>query len=128
MLETLRAKEEVFSEQLPSSHGHTSLSHDPSTVAERSKALAEEIRGTCVREPVSSHILTPDIALKAQLEAETEARRAAELQLAAERERRELAESAVEDAQRECTAPFVIPALMDAFIKISQLSDDLCVV
>ena len=59
------------------------------------------------------------------MEAETEARRAAEVALAVERQRRKLAEGAVEDAKRERAAPFVIPALMDSFRKIAQLSDDL---
>lgn len=63
--------------------------------------------------------------LRAQLQGETEARHAAELALMMERRRRELAESAVEDAQRERAAPFVVPALMDAFMRISQLSDRL---
>ncbi|KAI0726826.1 hypothetical protein C8Q72DRAFT_495592 [Fomitopsis betulina] len=80
-----------------------------STIApERNSNLSEEIRG-----------------LRAQLQGETEARHAAELALMMERRRRELAESAVEDAQRERAAPFVVPALMDAFMRISQLSDRL---
>lgn len=54
-----------------------------------------------------------------------EARRAAELALAVERQRRELAEGAVEDARRERAVPFVVPALMESFMKIAQLSDDL---
>ncbi|EPS94971.1 hypothetical protein FOMPIDRAFT_1062937 [Fomitopsis schrenkii] len=107
-LELLREKMAAISGQLGPSPGAASSSGFPTAVADRNIHLSEEIRG-----------------LRAQLEAETEARRAAELALAAERQRRELAESAVEDAQRERAAPFVVPALMDAFMRISQLSDDL---
>ena len=33
------------------------------------------------------------------------------------------AENALADIRRECSAPFVVPALMDAFIRISALAD-----
>lgn len=62
-------------------------------------------------------------ALRAQLKVETEARHTAETALQAERRRREFAERVVADARRECAAPFVVPALMDALIKIAELSD-----
>ncbi|KAH9831982.1 uncharacterized protein C8Q71DRAFT_778945 [Rhodofomes roseus] len=62
-------------------------------------------------------------ALRAQLQAETEARRGAEAALHEERRRRERVEGVLADARRECAAPFVVPALMDAFIQIAALSD-----
>lgn len=127
-LELLREKMAAISGQLGPSPGAASSSGFPTAVADRNIHLSEEIRGGS-----RLHCVLSDWCLKfalcsglrAQLEAETEARRAAELALAAERQRRELAESAVEDAQRERAAPFVVPALMDAFMRISQLSDDL---
>ena len=51
------------------------------------------------------------------------ARCVAELSMHEERRRREFAENVVEDARRECTAPFVVPSLLDALMKIAQLSD-----
>ncbi|KAH9918597.1 uncharacterized protein B0H18DRAFT_1030616 [Fomitopsis serialis] len=62
--------------------------------------------------------------LRARLEAESEARRAAESAVQQERRRREAAEWAVADVRRECSGPFVVPALMDAFVEISRLSGD----
>lgn len=99
-----------------------------STIApERNSNLSEEIRGGSRLHMMLQHCLNLFYCagLRAQLQGETEARHAAELALMMERRRRELAESAVEDAQRERAAPFVVPALMDAFMRISQLSDRL---
>ncbi|KAH9918508.1 uncharacterized protein B0H18DRAFT_1031097 [Fomitopsis serialis] len=62
-------------------------------------------------------------ALRAELRAETDARRVAEASLYAERRQREFAERVVADARRECATPFVVPALMDALIQIAELSD-----
>jgi len=45
-----------------------------------------------------------------------------EQELAAERRLRLEAEAIVEDIRRECKAPFVVPGLLDAFIKLSRLT------
>ena len=42
--------------------------------------------------------------------------------LTAELNRRELAERYLEDVQRECKTPFIVPSLLKAFINISKLS------
>ena len=44
-VEALRAREVALSEQLSSSPGVTTTSHEPNTVSEKGKALAEEIGG-----------------------------------------------------------------------------------
>ncbi|KAF8444022.1 hypothetical protein L210DRAFT_864828 [Boletus edulis BED1] len=45
-----------------------------------------------------------------------------EADVRAERARRLRAERALSDVERECTAPFVVPALFQAFMSISELS------
>jgi len=65
--------------------------------------------------------------LRARLEAESEARRVVESALLQERRRREAAEWAVADVRRECHGPFVVPALMDAFMEISRLTGEVSV-
>lgn len=45
-----------------------------------------------------------------------------ESELASERRRRVEAEQSLDDIQRECREPFVVPALLDAFITISKLT------
>ena len=48
---------------------------------------------------------------------------AAEAALNVERKRREVAERCLADVERECRAPFVVPALLQTFMKISQLGE-----
>jgi len=47
---------------------------------------------------------------------------ALEAELSVERARRVRAERALNDVERECRAPFVVPALFQAFVSISELS------
>lgn len=47
---------------------------------------------------------------------------ASEAQLQAEEKRRQLAEQRLEDVKRECKSPFVVPALLNAFVQIADLS------
>ena len=63
-------------------------------------------------------------ALRARLQKALDERRAAAYALYHEHERRVAAESALADVRRECGAPFVAPALMDAFVGICALTDD----
>lgn len=44
-----------------------------------------------------------------------------EAELREERERRIRAERALEDVERECRSPFIVPALFRAFMTISEL-------
>lgn len=46
-----------------------------------------------------------------------------EAELKTERARRVRAERALSDVERECRAPFVVPALFQAFVSISELSN-----
>lgn len=46
-----------------------------------------------------------------------------EAELRTERARRVRAEQSLNDVERECRAPFVVPALFQAFISISELSN-----
>jgi hypothetical protein len=41
-----------------------------------------------------------------------------------ERKRRVEAEQALQDVERECKEPFVVPALLKAFINISKLTSE----
>ncbi|KAJ7779194.1 hypothetical protein B0H16DRAFT_1501893 [Mycena metata] len=43
-------------------------------------------------------------------------------ELRAERAKRRRVEGVVEDIRRECRAPFVVPALLDAFVEVSRLT------
>ena len=45
-----------------------------------------------------------------------------EQQLKQERRRRIDAEATLKDIERECREPFVVPALLDAFITISKIT------
>ena len=47
--------------------------------------------------------------------------RAVQLKLEVEQNKRAIAEQSLKDVERECKEPFVVPALLKAFIKISQL-------
>ncbi|KIM73566.1 hypothetical protein PILCRDRAFT_829050 [Piloderma croceum F 1598] len=47
---------------------------------------------------------------------------AVQLKLEVEQNKRAIAEQSLKDVERECKEPFVVPALLKAFIKISQLS------
>ncbi|KAI0635098.1 hypothetical protein C8Q77DRAFT_1054055 [Trametes polyzona] len=60
------------------------------------------------------------IALRQQLSQEAEARRLAEATLRAERALR----TDVDTVKRECQDPFVVPSLVDAFMKIGQIAGD----
>ena len=48
---------------------------------------------------------------------------AVQLKLDLEQDRRAAVERSLRDVERECREPFVVPALLKAFIKISQLGD-----
>lgn len=62
--------------------------------------------------------------LRAQLQKALDERRAAAYALYHEHQLRVAAENALADVRRECGAPFVTPALMDAFVGICALTDD----
>ncbi|KAH9913627.1 uncharacterized protein B0H18DRAFT_1047964 [Fomitopsis serialis] len=88
---TLAAREKVVVQRL--AHYGVHPPPDPSVVSFRE--VVEERKAT--QDEIS--------AFRAQLEAESEARRAAESALQAERRQRELAEGVLADVRRECTAP-----------------------
>jgi hypothetical protein len=46
-----------------------------------------------------------------------------EAALAVEKKGREVAEKSLADVERECRAPFVVPALLQTFMKISQIGN-----
>ncbi|KAF9004745.1 hypothetical protein BDQ17DRAFT_1354606 [Cyathus striatus] len=60
--------------------------------------------------------------LRAQVAALSKELESTKHDLENERRRRREAEAVVEDIQRECKEPFIVPALMDAFIKVSRLT------
>ena len=48
---------------------------------------------------------------------------AVQLKLDLEQDRRAAAEQSLRDVERECREPFIVPALLKAFIKVSQISN-----
>ncbi|TBU58296.1 hypothetical protein BD310DRAFT_948812 [Dichomitus squalens] len=63
-------------------------------------------------------------ALREELGREQQNRRVQDALLRAERVRRAELETMVKDTTRECKQPFVVPALLDAFMKIGQMTGD----
>ncbi|KAF9807128.1 hypothetical protein IEO21_08381 [Rhodonia placenta] len=63
-------------------------------------------------------------ALREMLERETAARQAAETELQEERRKRVDAEAILEDMRRERSAPFIVPGMADAFIKLARLTEE----
>ncbi|PIL27437.1 hypothetical protein GSI_10585 [Ganoderma sinense ZZ0214-1] len=63
-------------------------------------------------------------ALREELSREQQSRRVQEALLRAERLRRTEVETMMHDTSRECKQPFVVPALLDAFMKIGQMTGD----
>ena len=62
--------------------------------------------------------------LRDALRHEQQTRKVTEATLRAERLRRDEVETAMQDTQRELQQPFVVPALLDAFMKIGQMTGD----
>ncbi len=60
--------------------------------------------------------------LRSALDLETAARRRAEETLAEERARHA---RILQDIETECREPFVVPALLDAFVAVSQVVDSI---
>lgn len=63
-------------------------------------------------------------ALRERLQKETVRRKLVEESCESERRRRKHAEDMLDDARREYQTPLVLPAMMDAFQKISRLTGD----
>ena len=63
-------------------------------------------------------------ALRDRLQRETARRQLVEEACENERRRRKLAEDILDDTRRETSAPVMLPAMMDAFEKIAQLTGD----
>lgn len=76
--------------------------------------------------PIKAHCdtLLGIIALRDQLQRETLRRKLVEEACENERRRRKLAEDTLDDARREYDEPLVVPAMMDAFERIAQLTGD----
>ena len=68
--------------------------------------------------------LSTTTGLREALRHEQQTRRVAEATLRAERLRRDEIETVIKDTQRECQQPFVVPALLDAFMKIGQMTGE----
>lgn len=62
-------------------------------------------------------------ALRTELIREKTARLIAEAALEAEQKRRIQIERVLEDVGREQSSPFIVPALMDAFLKLAEMGD-----
>ena len=81
-----------------------------------------------IRTPPDAHNVmdtsTLITALREELSREQQSRRVQEALLRAERLRRTEVETMMHDTSRECKQPFVVPALLDAFMKIGQMTGD----
>lgn len=94
--------------------------------ARNAPELSEKAHAPKVPEPeerlrlMEGEILT----LRARLQSEVSRRQLVEDACDNERRRRKLAEGALDDARREYSQPLVVPAMMDAFEKIAQLTGD----
>ncbi|KAL0580897.1 hypothetical protein V5O48_001091 [Marasmius crinis-equi] len=94
---------------------------------ERQTDIVDELKRLSAVASVPPHMLESpangmmppgdELVLKARL-------KLAEQQLEEERTRRKAAEDLLNDVQRECKQPFVVPALLDAFVMISNLSSE----
>ena len=62
--------------------------------------------------------------LRERLEQETTLRKLTEESCDTERRRRKYAEGMLDDARREYSKPLVVPAMMDAFEKIAQMTGE----
>jgi hypothetical protein len=60
------------------------------------------------------------IELEAQLKSQNAKNSELVSELEAEQKRRLEMEAVVEDVKRECKAPFIVPALLETFVKISR--------
>ncbi|KAI0918186.1 hypothetical protein AcV7_006990 [Taiwanofungus camphoratus] len=106
----LKAQEDVIVDnlrQLGAQHAPDVSGNNTANEAENEQVLRKEITN-----------------LRTQLERECAARRVAETALEKERHQRMHTEAILGDVRRECSMPFVVPALMDAFVKLAQLTGD----
>ncbi|KAJ7054190.1 hypothetical protein C8F01DRAFT_498692 [Mycena amicta] len=83
----------------------------------RERAILAELRALGVDDTASDVDIASDTAVRVRL-------LRVEAQLAEERSRRKEAERFADDVRRECRAPFVVPALLDAFAEISKLTNE----
>ncbi|KII85503.1 hypothetical protein PLICRDRAFT_44811 [Plicaturopsis crispa FD-325 SS-3] len=86
----------------------------------REKAIVEELERGGLRigtGPIAMHEPEGGEDLRTRIES-------LEAELTEERRRRTRAETALGDVQRECASPFVVPSLVEAFVKISHLGTD----
>ncbi len=67
-------------------------------------------------------MLVCSILLKLLAAANTQVR-LLQTELAAERQKRKESEAIISDIRRECRAPFVVPALLDAFLSVSHATN-----
>ncbi|KAL0065237.1 hypothetical protein AAF712_007748 [Marasmius tenuissimus] len=90
----------------------------------RRKIAAEVAKESAICEQLRTRGVTPDLSTDGLLMSarETAQFRQATMQLLEEKKRRKAAEDALKDVQRECREPFVVPALLDAFVALSNAS------
>jgi hypothetical protein len=88
----------------------------PPIFSQRSHSLADQITALVT----TSRIMV----LEAMLGAERTRVQVLEEMLKNERRRRLETEAALEDVERECREPFVVPALLESFIAISKLTGE----
>ncbi|KAH9945532.1 hypothetical protein B0H21DRAFT_433027 [Amylocystis lapponica] len=99
----------------------TALRAREATLAAELKKLGAKITAADEPSVPTQHEV---LALRAQVRRGAAARNVAEAALLDERRRRVRAESTLDDVRSERAAPFVVPALMDAFTKLAQLTGD----
>lgn len=96
----------------------------------RSMVLVEELAKLGASKLPQVRVAAEDLnrndvaAIEATLREEIRLRKLSEARLLEEQARREDAERALRDVERECREPFIVPALLRAFMDISKLSDE----
>ncbi|KAJ6598216.1 hypothetical protein DFH09DRAFT_1131290 [Mycena vulgaris] len=84
---------------------------------DKERAILETLRDLDAEDSVPSAGPDSDFVMRARIEQ-------LEGELQVERAKRRRLEGIVEDVRRECRAPFVVPALLDAFVEISRLTNE----
>ncbi|KAF8915729.1 hypothetical protein CPB85DRAFT_1293044 [Mucidula mucida] len=87
----------------------------------RELAIREQELSVQLNDVATSDVSTTDMA-PSELSANTQVR-LLQTELAAERQKRKESEAIISDIRRECRAPFVVPALLDAFLSVSHATN-----
>ncbi|PCH38895.1 hypothetical protein WOLCODRAFT_158426 [Wolfiporia cocos MD-104 SS10] len=121
----LNAREVSLNSREASLNSHeASLNSREASLSSREASLTARGASLNAREVAQSALSDEVSVLRARIAQEAAARGAAERAVQEERARRARAEGVLADVRRECSAPFVVPALLDAFVRLAEASGD----